>query len=438
MFAIVIGAGIAGRSACRYLTARGDSVLLYDDNQHAHPCPQVELITDIDQALAELKQADALILSPSVPLTHALVGHARVERVKIMSEVDLALSAYQGSVIAVTGTNGKSTVCKYIQHLLHKNNCDSAMAGNIGMPVTSVLLDHHPAYLVLELSSYQLAQSHPPAAKVAIFTNFSVDHLQYHRDLASYFKAKSKVFANAQLAISDAEVYRRLPQEGHLVVTDNETDVETSSTQKKNNAKTGNIGKLGAKVWRRQSYSAEFSSFAAHDVSNAMMAVLAVSHLLGVSTQTLAAELADCKKPAHRLQHIGTANGYPLINDSKATNIAATLAALQAQPQPVLLIIGGISKSQDFSLLLAQRDKISKLYIFGADGRRIYSELAEHLPCTLFPNLASVIQRLKTELPSLTSGVLFSPACATDSEFKDFAARGDAFVSLSLTTWGDL
>ncbi|MDE3268965.1 MAG: UDP-N-acetylmuramoyl-L-alanine--D-glutamate ligase [Pseudomonadota bacterium] len=421
MFAIVVGAGITGKSASSYLAQLGADVLLYDDQRVDYEHEQVNITTDLAQARAELKRAAMMVISPSVPLTHELVSLAHAQQVRVVSEVDLAVADYRGVIIAVTGTNGKSTVCQYIQHLLRKHRCDSALAGNIGVPITSVLRKHCPDYLVLELSSYQLAQSHLPPVKVAVFTNFSADHLQYHRDLATYFRAKSSIFASAELAISDVEVYHRSPQPHHIVVSEHDTTYHVH----KNSTHAHNAKNRTSELHQQL---AATSAFATHDLSNAVMALLAVEQAIGVASPQLVSELDSCEKPPHRLQHIGMVNGYPVVNDSKATNIGATLAALRAQSQPVLLIVGGLAKRQIFLPLLTYRAKINGLYIFGADGEQIYTELAPHLPCKLFPNLAAVMRSLQAELSCLASGVLFSPACATDGEFRDFVARGEAFV----------
>ena len=414
MLTIIIGAGRTGQAASDYLTAQGKDVLLYDDFHIPTSKTHYKTCQSLATASALLKHTERLVLSPAITLSHPLVVSAPPQ-VKIISEVDLALERYTGEIIAVTGTNGKSSVCTYIQHLLQKQGVESALAGNIGTPVTAVIADN-PNYLVLELSSYQLEQSHLPPLAVAIFTNFSADHLHRHQTISNYFAAKSKIFQKCKLAISDHDIYLKLPQPKHLVLAEQVSDKFHYLIEKKLYQRKILLADLGLHLPKSDK----------HSLVNASMALLSVNYVTKTSISKLLPALTTSPQLPHRLQTFGTSKGQTLINDAKATNLSATLAALRAQDQPVLLIVGGRRKSSLLPLL-AYRHKIASVFVFGKDGAQIYQELQAHLPCELFPDLATVVHSLKTR-PSTTT-VLFSPACATDDEFKDYAARGEYFCA---------
>lgn len=411
---IVFGAGISGCAATRWLLQHNHEVLLYDEDARQLTSAAVQELTHARlQVTAQLTQVQRalphcaeLIVSPGVARTHALLAAARAQGVNVCSEVELGLRAYRGKIAAVTGTNGKSTVCAMLQHILQSLSLSSALGGNIGTAVTEVLLleKNSPALLVVELSSFQLEYTQLPALATAIFTNFSPSHLARHGDTATYFALKQKLFAALApdgLAICDTGVSQKLtvfPQ--HLMVVEAQNPAQNF------------LPDDGA-----------FSTYTPHDKCNAVMALLAARKLSGHNLAQLVPHLSTWQGLPYRLQLVGYLDGQAVINDSKATDIAATLAALQAQPAPVWLIFGGAA--EEAQQLLVQRQKIAGILAFGAQCQELYAQLHQHFQGYQYTDLAAVLAHWQRN--RLSAPLLFSPACVSKPEFDNFEVRGEFF-----------
>ncbi len=413
---IVFGAGISGRAATRWLLHHDKEVLLYDENaaQLTAATPSapsqagLHLTAHANRVHRALSHCLELIVSPGVDRSHPLLAAARAQGVRICSEVELGLRTYRGKIAAVTGTNGKSTVCAMLQHILQRLSLPSALGGNIGTAVTEVLLPTRPPppRLVVELSSFQLEHTQLPALDVAIFTNFTPSHLARHGSIAAYFAAKQKLFTALTargLAICDTSVHAKLttlPPNLCVVREDALTAVEKFPGD-----------------------GVALSINSPHDRRNAVMALLAAQRLSGLPLLQLVPHLRTWQGLPYRLQLVGHLDGQAVINDSKATDIAATLAALQAQTEPVLLIFGGtVEASQQ---LLTQRPKIAGLLVFGAARQELHARLHTHFHVQQYPDLAALLARLQRV--NLRVPLLFSPACVSQPEFANFAVRGKIF-----------
>ena len=407
---IVCGAGISGRAAARWLLQHGKEVLLYDEDAQQLSTAAVQALKQAGgQVTAHAKQVrraleycTELVVSPGIAGNHDLLAAARAQGVSVCSEVELGLRAYRGKIAAVTGTNGKSTVCAMLHHILQGLSWSSALAGNIGTAVTEVLLPRRtaPELLVVELSSFQLEHTCLPALDVAIFTNFTPSHLARHGDTATYFALKQKLFAalsSEGLAICDSSVQAQLTVvPPHLSVVAPDDPVPD------------------AKI---------FAAYTPHDRCNAMMALLAAQKLSGLSLPQLVPHLQAWQGLPYRLQLVGHFDGKAVINDSKATDIAATLAALHAQSTPVLLIFGG--NTAEAQQLLKQRHKIAGILAFGTPSRAVRAQLRQYVLVQAYTDLAALL----ASLPHIRVPVplLFSPACVSQPEFANFEERGRFF-----------
>lgn len=421
---IVLGAGISGRAATRWLLQRAARVLLYDDDASclaAVPAqPNLTATSVAAQVQQTLPHSRALVVSPGVRNEHPLLVAARERGVNICSEVELGLQAYRGRIAAVTGTNGKSTVAALLHHLLQQLPHTSALCGNIGTAVTEVLLSTPaPELLVVELSSFQLEHTQLPELEVAIFTNFTPSHLARHGNAATYFAMKQRIFAAlAQdgCGICDAQVYQRLTAVPDRLLVVGETADSTPQ----------NFFRLsGTRVLRAAELICDcqpLPSHAPHDVCNAAMALLAAQQLSGVAPAQLVSHLRSWRGLPYRLQLRGYLDGQAVINDSKATNLDSTLAALHAQTQPVLLILGGEEK---LAPLLAQRSKLAAVLVFGEAGAALAAQLQTCCEVMQFVDLAAVLQWLQRH--RLRTPLLFSPACVSKPEFANFSQRGEFF-----------
>ena len=417
----VIGAGVSGRSAIRYLQRREASVILYDDDPtKLTDLPSVTKVDQIAELLQIIKAGDQLVLSPAITLDHPLVREARQRGISICSEVELGLTDFSGKLIAVTGTNGKSTVVTMINHLLQKLGLDSCIAGNIGLPVTA--LDRQPEILVLELSSFQLEQLTKLSPEIAVLTNLANDHLDRHQTFERYSTVKQRLLhllADDKVAVIGAGVYQHLSPKlsKQLMIVDYQsiTDEQQYLID-------------GLDVYSAGQLLHTFNdneSWQGHRLHNALLATICVEQLTDRSFFDLVPLLDSYQELPYRLQVIGHKDGYAIINDAKATNLNATLSALQMQNQPVILMLGGRRKKESFANLLTYRTKIAELIIFGQCASQLEEELSPHFKIKRYKTLAEALSALDT----LSAPLLFSPACASNDEFADFNARGAYFTS---------
>ncbi len=399
---LVIGAGVSGLGAAKFLRGKGhdvrvsESAKLDDDKAQAFKKLGVE-VRDGGHDSSHLDGMEKVVLSPGLPATHPLVVEGRRRQLPLISEIDLALENYRGKVIAVTGTNGKSTTCAMLGHLLAKLDRLVGVGGNFGDPPTAMLAEGRtPEFLVLELSSYQLEQSFQVRPEAAVFTSFSYDHLARHGSLEAYFAAKWKVFEQqtaGQLAVLPAYV-DAIAKKGGLRFPS------------------------GVKVVHAEG---------AHNVLNANFATTVVGHLLGKDPRTLLPLLADFRALPHRCEPVGTVPGGPVVNDSKSTNVESTLVALQSMDRPVILMMGGQGKGEPYAPLLAEKAKIARLVTFGASGKEIADQLREKIPLHEFPTLTAALDAIGGILEKHAHGVLFSPGCASFDEFRNYEHRGEVF-----------
>ncbi len=410
---IVCGAGVSGRAATRWLLHHKRKVLLYDADtvQLGNPAlrklaaaARLQVTAQLTRVLCALPRCTMFVVSPGIGRDHPLLAAARAQGVNICSEVALGLPGYRGEIAAVTGTNGKSTVCAMLQHILQQLPLPSALCGNIGTAVSEVLLPTRPVppRLVIELSSFQLEHTRLPALTTAIFTNFGPSHLARHGSADAYFALKQKLFAALApegLAICDTSVRAKLK-----TLPANLTVVTNSALE----------FLADDKILR---------SYPLHDRCNAMMALLAAQKFSGLHLTQLVPHLRTWCGLPYRLQLVGYLAGQPVINDSKATDSAATLAALRAQREPVQLIYGGTTVQG--RQLLTQRAKIAAMHVFGTERRQLCMQLRTHFPVRSFPNLAALLARLPQTC--MSTPLLFSPACISPPEFVDFMARGKFF-----------
>ncbi len=399
---LVIGAGVSGLGAAKYLRFKGHAVVVSEraklDPAKARAFTETgAVLKDGGHDLSHLDGIRKVVLSPGLPSTHPLVTAAAARNLPAVSEIDLALEVYRGKLVAVTGTNGKSTTCAMLGHMLGKLGLKTGVGGNFGDPPTAMLAEGRvPDYLVLELSSYQLEQSALVRPEAAVFTSFSYDHLARHGSLEAYFAAKWKVFEQqrrGQLAVLPAYI---------------------AEIAKKNGLRFPD----GVKVVHAEG---------AHNVLNANFTTAVVAHLTGRDPRELLPLLSDYRALPHRCELIGNVPGGPVVNDSKSTNVESTLVALQSLDQPVILMMGGQGKGEPYAPLLQERAKIARLVTFGASGPEIADQLRGQVALDEFPTLKAALDAISGILEKHPHGVLFSPGCASFDEFRNYEHRGEVF-----------
>lgn len=436
---LVVGLGTSGASAIRYLTAKNASIVATDSRTAPAKIealrtefPQVEFRTGGFSAPDPLSQFEQAILSPGVSPEEPFVRQLVTAGIELIGDIELFARALSLSltspVLAITGSNGKSTVTTLIGEMARRAGLRVAVGGNLGTPALDLLADDIQLY-VLELSSFQLETTHSLKPAAAVWLNFSADHLDRHGTLEAYAAAKTRVFAGAGQAVvnrQDATVMRHAPERAISFGLDAPAA-----------GHYGLIERDGARWLACGDQAllplADLRIQGLHNAANAL-AALAVATLAGVPRQAAVDALREFPGLPHRCEWVAEAGGVVWINDSKGTNVGATLAALEGLPAPIVWLGGGQGKGQDFSplrQLLSRKGRAALL--FGDAALKLQHALTGALPVECVDHLETAVVRARL-LARPGDCVLLSPACASLDQFNNYLERGDRFRSLVLDT----
>ena len=419
---LVVGLARSGRAAALLLARLGHSVIAIDAASVAAPelvAAGVEVRAPFAQAVAGI---DLVVKSPGVPASAAPIAAADVAGVPVISEVELASRHLDNPIIGVTGTNGKTTTTELTAHLLIAAGIAAVACGNQGTPLSGLVGQVDPAtWLVVECSSFQLediASFHPRAA---VLLNLTPDHLDRHVDLEDYLAAKLRVFAN-QTAVDLAIAPRGItPSAGvaavrHIDEGSPEAGAICWSAGGLHHAELGLVAGWDDVVLRGR-----------HNRQNAMAAVALAAHA-GARRDALADGLASFPGVAHRLEVVADINGVRYVNDSKATNPDATLAALDAYPARVHLIVGGRGKGTSFAdLATAAKSGVVRAYLVGEAGAEIGAALGRAGVAIESVGTIGAAVSAAAELASPGDTVLLAPACTSFDQYANFEERGEDF-----------
>ncbi|MFY0992405.1 UDP-N-acetylmuramoyl-L-alanine--D-glutamate ligase [Halomonas sp. C05BenzN] len=437
---LVVGLGVSGRAICRHLSRQGTPFMVadtravppgMDDFHAAHP--GVEVHCGPLSAL-DLSEVEEVVVSPGVdPRTPGLAGLA--DRVRaatgeplLVGEIALFVRACRAPIVAVTGSNAKSTVTTLIGEMAAEAGRRVAVGGNLGTPALDLLHDEPRAdCYVLELSSFQLETTPRLGAESAAFLNLSEDHLDRHGDMAGYRAAKLGIFRGARHGVVNAEDPMTWP-ESRLPAQD-------SFTTRPPEAGEWGIGRHRGADWLMHGdeplmATAEMRLPGRHNQANAL-AALAMGRRLGLPLEAMCRVLRRFAGLPHRGELVAEVDGVRWINDSKGTNVGATLAAI-AGLGPTLegrlvLLAGGVGKGADFRPLAEPLARYGReAILFGLDAERLERVLHDRLPLTLAEDLDTAMARA-AEIAEPGDCVLLSPACASLDQFANYQERGEVF-----------
>jgi UDP-N-acetylmuramoylalanine--D-glutamate ligase len=430
-YAVIVGLGTTGFSCVRYLHARGWRLAVTDTRPAP---PQLAALTALDAHIpvrlgaldaALLADAVCVVASPGVPLTGAFFDEARRRGLSIVGDIELFARAVDAPVAGITGTNGKSTVTTLLAHMAQRAGLRVRAGGNLGEPALD-LLENGAELYVLELSSYQLETSDTLSCRAATVLNVSPDHLDRYPSLAAYAAAKARIFARCDTAVINLD--------DPLVVAMPRAARRTLSFSLR--ASIGAdyaVAQLEREWWLTRSGVAllpvsRLRIKGLHNAANAL-AALALGEALALPLPAMLAELEAFSGLPHRSQWIADVGGVTYINDSKGTNVGATLAAVAGMPGPLVLIAGGDGKNQDFTPLAAAfRSKVRHTVLIGRDApllARALSGVCTLERCDTLPQAVQAAARAAQ--PGDT--VLLSPACASFDMFTDYRQRGAVFAA---------
>ena len=432
---LVVGLGKTGFSCARYLSKHGIEVAVTDSREHPPALDELqEAYPDIAVFVGgfnsdAFKRATCLIVSPGISLREPLIAEARARGVEIVGDIELFARNVNAPVIAITGSNGKSTVTSLIGEMAKAASMDVRVGGNIGVPALDLLYEPRPDLYVLELSSFQLETTDSLDASAAAILNISEDHMDRYYDLNDYTAAKAKVYyGNGTLVVNldDERVMGtvNLLRQGRALTgfTINKPNEKEFGICNKNNE---DYICYGAELLLPVS---KLKIKGNHNVANAL-AALALGQEVNIPMQAMLAALENFTGLAHRSQWVAEKNGVEWFNDSKATNVGAAIAAINGiQANKVILIAGGQGKGQDFEPLKdVVKDKVKHLILLGEDAELLNSELSDYTEVTFVDDLTEAVKKAN-EVAIGGDAVLLSPACASFDMFTGYEQRGDMFV----------
>ena len=434
MHSVVVGLGKTGASCVRYLAKRG--VRLSATDSRRAPPGLLELGEAADTVnlrlggfdLSLLDDASQLVVSPGVSLEEPIAAAARGRGIEILGDIELFARAVRAPVIGITGTNGKSTVTTLVARMAEAAGLRVLSGGNLGPPALDLLDQSPPDLYVLELSSFQLDTTWSLKLEGAVVLNVSADHLDRHASVAHYAASKARIFANAATIVlnaDDARVARMgdAYRDSRRVVT---FSVQQSAADFALVASGGQswLTRRGEKLMD----AARMKIRGVHNAANAL-AALALGEAAGLPVQAMCAALESFPGLPHRSAWVADIAGVRYIDDSKGTNVGATIAAVSGLPGPLVLIAGGLAKGQDFTPLAdSVRGKLRKAVLIGKDAQVVAAALSGVCAIDIVDSMTAAVAAARDSAQAGDT-VLLSPACASLDMFRDYADRGDAFAA---------
>lgn len=430
---LIVGLGATGLSCVRYLHAQGKLCAVIDSRPSPPGLDALRAeFPDVEVTLGGfdarvMAQADVLVMSPGVPLSTPEVQAALANGAHLSSDIELFCKAHQGRTVLITGSNAKSTVTSWLADVARRARVFYVVGGNLGQPALSLL--EQPAELaILELSSFQLELVGPLRADVATVLNVSEDHLDRYSSFAAYQQTKQRIYFGCRHAVFNRDDALTSPL---LPTGVQQTSFGLSEPDLNQFGMIVRDGEAwlacGRDAWLK---AAEVALPGRHNRGNAL-AVIALATAIGLDREAIVASVRDFKGLLHRCEPVGSIDGVLYVNDSKGTNVGATLAAVDGlgsdQPGRLILLLGGQGKGADFSSL---REPVATLckssWVFGQDQVQIAKALAGEVHC-----VETLEQALAGASAQAMAGdtVLLSPACASFDQFTDFQHRGDVFRS---------
>lgn len=452
---VVIGLGLSGLATANYLANHGYSVAVTDGNEEPKLADQlasnieIRAFGDIDAEL--LMQAERIIISPGVALSTPAVAQAKQAGISIVSDIQLFKDACSAPIVAITGSNAKSTVTTLVGQMAKDAGINVGVGGNIGVPALSLLEDNklgdNMQLAVLELSSFQMETVTNLNAKVATVLNMSPDHLDRHGDMLDYHQAKHRIFQGAQSIVINRDDALSRP-----LIADNTPRLSVGSNAP-DRGEYGLITEGDGKIYLAKGAEKlvdadQLKIKGKHNLVNALSA-LALGELAGIELPSMLQTLQEFSGLPHRCQFVDNVAGIDYFNDSKGTNVGSTSAAILGlgsvyansgqSKTKLMLILGGQGKGQDFSELTPLiNNYVSQVLIIGEDSKIILehltqSKLSDEVDIHLCQTLDKAIEKAQSLLRSSLSqvaAVLLSPACASFDQYSGYVERGEHFCQL--------
>jgi UDP-N-acetylmuramoylalanine--D-glutamate ligase len=434
---VILGAGESGVGAALLAKQKGYNVFvsdasaikpIYQSELEANHIPFESGTHDVERIL----EADEVMKSPGIPEKSELVKQIRAKGIPVISEIELGYR-YKGSskIIAITGSNGKTTTTSLLYHICKVAGQDAAIVGNIGFSFARQIAQDPKALYVIEVSSFQLDDIHSFRPDIAILLNITEDHLdRYNYQFENYIKSKFRIIENQTeqdcfiYCIDDEVVVK------HLELLTTHTNLLPFSM--KQELKKGGYIKNEQMMLKIQEERVTMSIYdfalkGKHNAYNTMAASIAAS-TLGIRKEKIREAVSNFHSLEHRMEFVATVKGVDFINDSKATNVNSTWYALESMQKPTILILGGVDKGNDYALVAdLVKDKVKAIVCMGTDNAKLIEYFKDKVAQIIEVDSAKKAVNASFKLAEKGDVVLLSPACASFDLFKNYEDRGHQF-----------
>ena len=436
---LVVGLGKSGVASALFLRSRGAQVTVSDSKPQEQLSEEIPILLDHGIIIETgghgertFHGQDLIVVSPGVPADSPPLVQARALGEPVIGEIELAAQFLPKNIVAITGSNGKTTTTTLTGEIITAGGYPTRVGGNIGTPAISLVATARPdSVVVLEVSSFQLETIQTFRARVAVVLNVTPDHLDRHRTFETYVDAKARIFENQQaddFAVLNAD-------DPVCVALAARTRAQVFWFSRKREVKQGAWVSDGRVLFRDSAGQSEILLVSeiplkgAHNLENVLAAVCA-GKLSGCNYTAIRAAVRNFKAVEHRLEYVATVRGVEYYNDSKATNVDATIKALESFPTNIHLILGGKDKGSDYTVLNdLLRQRVKCVYTIGAAAEKIESQVKDAAEIVHAESLDSAVQRASA---SAQPGdiVLLAPACASFDQFRNYEQRGKVFKAL--------
>jgi UDP-N-acetylmuramoylalanine--D-glutamate ligase len=436
---LVVGLGKSGVASALFLKTLGARVTVSDAKSEEQLRGEIPALLDKGISVEAgghgertFRQQDFIVVSPGVPIDQPMIVQAKQFGIPVIGEIELASRFLKGEIVAITGSNGKTTTTSLAGDVIAAGGKAALVGGNIGTPAIELVSESTDAgWTVLEVSSFQLETIETFHPKIAVVLNVTPDHLDRHHTFEAYWAAKERIFENqtskdfAVLNADDPECVRMAEGlKSKALWFSRKNEVKGGAFVRENK-----IYYRGPGGEREIMPVAEMQLKGSHNVENVLAAVC-VGIAAGCTPEQIRSAVKAFKAVEHRLEYVATVGGVQYYNDSKATNVDATMKALESFPANIHIILGGKDKGSDYTVLKPLlRERVKRVYTIGAAAEKIESHIAGAAEVVRAGTLESAVRRA-TELAQPGDVVLLAPACASFDQFTGYEQRGRVFKEL--------
>ncbi|PSH05388.1 MAG: UDP-N-acetylmuramoyl-L-alanine--D-glutamate ligase [Acidobacteria bacterium] len=435
---LVVGLGKSGVASALFLESRGARVTVSDAKSEDQLCNEIPSLLDRGITVETGKHGertfrdqDLIVVSPGVPNNVAPLQHARRLGIPVIGEIELTARFLQGQIVAITGSNGKTTTTTLTGEIIASGGRKTLVGGNIGTPAITFVEQSSPdTWVVLEISSFQLESIESFHPHISAILNVTPDHLDRHGSMQNYIAAKRRIFENQT---ADDYAVLNADSEVNLQIAEG-LKSQVLWFSRKHPVDRGAFVEGGTICYRDPELVeimpvTEIALKGAHNVEN-VLAGVAIGMAAGIEPSAIRRAVKDFRAVEHRLEYVATLRGVQYYNDSKATNVDATIKALESFPGNIHLILGGKDKDSDYTELnglIAERVKC--VYTIGAAAEKIESQIGNTVPVISAQTLESAVRKA-SDLAGEGDIVLLAPACASFDQFSSYEHRGRVFKDL--------